>query len=298
MNIDTLRIFCLVVEEGSISQAIKPLYLSQPAATRKIHQLEDFYGAMLFDRESGKLTVSSIGKALYPIAKQIVTEFDRSKILIDQMTEKAQIQIKIGASLTIGEYLLPEVLGKFKKKHPDYQVTLTIGNTPTIINQLINDTIDLAIVEGLVEDHEQLIVKKLTNDSLHLVCSSNHPWSSRHEIEAEELGNERMIWREETSGTRAIIEAMLSHAGVLEDINYYMELGSTQAIKGAVEANLGVSILPDIATAREVQQKTLCRLNIKGLTLKRQFWLVQKKQRFEQVGVTNLIRLFNEIKSE
>lgn len=294
MNIENLRIFCLVVEEGSISQAVKQLYLSQPAATRKIHQLEDFYGALLFDRENGKLTVSSVGQVLYPMAKSIVAEFDRSKEVIHQITEQSHIHIKIGASLTIGEYLLPKILGRFKKKYPDYQVTLDIGNTPTMINSLLNDTIDLAIVEGMVDGNDQLIVKHFKDDSLNLVCSPQHPWNKRKEVLSSELVGERMIWREETSGTRTFLENVLDEAGVLPHLNNYMELGSTQAIKGAVEANLGISILPDITTAREVEQNILYRIKITDLTIKRKLWIVQKKHRFEQVGITQLIHLFNE----
>ncbi len=294
MDIENLRIFCLVVEEGSISQAIKKLYLSQPAATRKIHLLEDAYGAMLFNRENGKLMVSPVGEKLYPIAKSIVNEFDRSMDLIRQFTKQTHIHIKIGASLTIGEYLLPEWVGHYKKRYPDYQVTLEIGNTPTMIQLLLNDKIDLAIVEGIVEDQDPLIVKKFMNDSLHVICSPNHPWSERNEIHIEDLKKERMIWRENTSGTRAIIEKVLSEAGVLDEMDYYMELASTQAIKGAVEAGLGISILSDMATAREVEHGSLCRVNISGFTLKRELRIVQKKQRFEQLGLANFIHLFNE----
>lgn len=294
MNIESLRIFCLVVEEGSITQAVKHLYLSQPAATRKIHQLEDLYGAMLFDRENGKLIVSSVGKILYPMAKSIVSEYDHSLEVINHLTQQTQIHFKIGASLTIGEYLLPELLGQFKKKNPEFQVTLEISNTPTIIQQLLSDNIDLAFVEGIIEQNEQLSVKKLKDDTLHLICSPNHPWHGRDEITLEELPAERMIWREETSGTRAIIERFLGEAGVLQDMSYYMELGSTQAIKGAVEANLGVSILPEITTSREIEQQTLCKVPISGVNIKRELWIVQKKNRFALRGISNLISLFND----
>lgn len=292
MDIENLRIFCLVVEEGSISQAVKHLYLSQPSATRKIRQLEDFYGAMLFDRENGLLKVSSVGQVLYPIAKSIVTEFDRSKAVIHQLTEQTQVHLRIGASLTIGEYLLPEKLGRFKKEHPVYQITLEVGNTPTVLHHLKEDRLDLAIVEGLVEADDQLMVKHFADDTLHLICSPQHAWSNKGEICVEEITSERLIWREETSGTRAIIETFLDQVGVLNNLNYFMELGSTQAIKGAVEANLGVSILSDMATAREVRHQTLCRINIVGLDLKRKLWIVQKKQRFEQAGIASLLKHF------
>lgn len=294
MDIDNLRIFCLVVEEGSISQAAKHLYLSQPGATRKIHQLEDYYGVALFNREPGRFTLSSLGNVLYPMAKSMITEFDRSKAVMAQLAGEAHVQLKIGASLTIGEYLLPGLLGSFKKSYPDYQVNLEIGNTPTIISRLLNDSIDLALVEGIVDHHEHLVVKKLKEDYLQLVCSPLHPWSKQKVVQPEELVNERMIWREETSGTRAIIEQFLKEAGVLDGMTYYMELGSTQAIKGAVEANLGISILPEVAIRKEVHQGSLCKVSLANLILKRPFWIIQKKQRYEQTGIMQLISFINE----
>ena len=133
------------------------------------------------------------------------------------------------------------MLGRFKKQKPDIKVTLTIKNTPSILEDLTNDVIDLALVEGIVENND-LTVEKFADDELILVCAPDHKWEKT--IDLEELVNERMIWRESISGTRLIVENMLKEYGVLEKIDSYMEIGSTQAIKSAVEAGLGVSILP------------------------------------------------------
>lgn len=294
MDIESLEMFCLVVEEGSISQAAKKSYLSQPAATRRIHQLEDAYGTLLFERTDRKLIISKAGEVLYPIARAIVKDYQRSKEAIRQLTEDMPIHLKIGASLTIGEYLLPELLGRFKQQYTDIQITLEIGNTPNILENLLNDEIDLALVEGVV-DNKDLNIKKFADDELTLVCSANHRWKERDEIDIRELPQERMIWREEHSGTRAIVEAVLEEHGVLDQIESYMELGSTQAIKGAVEANLGISILSEMATARELKQNTLHKINISGVNLKRGLWMVQKSQRFHQAGVEKFIRFLDEL---
>lgn len=286
--------FCLVVEEGSISQAAKKRYLSQPAATRQIHQLEDAYGTLLFERIDGKLKISKAGEVVYPIAKAIVKDYQRSIDAVNELTKDHQAHLKIGASLTIGEYLLPELLGQFKKQHLDIQISLEIGNSPNVLDSLWNDTIDLALVEGAVED-KHLNIKKFADDELILVCSSDHRWNERDEINIQELSRERMIWREENSGTRAIIEGVLEQYNVLEHIESYMELGSTQAIKGAVKANLGISILPEIAVAQELKQNTLSKINMTDIDLRRELWLVQKPQRFHQAGVDKLIRFINEV---
>ncbi|MBT2615931.1 MULTISPECIES: LysR family transcriptional regulator [unclassified Bacillus (in: firmicutes)] len=288
MKLENLKMFCLVVDEGSISQAARLSFLSQPAVTRQIHQLENYYNTLLFDREEGRLRVTEAGKLLYPFAKAIVNDFNHSKEVIQQSTGKYNANLIVGASLTIGEYLLPSLLGRFKKQQPEIKVTLTIKNTPRVLEDLSNDVIDLALVEGLVENTD-FIVDKFAEDELILVCPSDHPWKDRKEIQLEELGNERMIWRESISGTRLIVENMLREHGVLDKIESYMEIGSTQAIKSAVEAGLGISILPRLTVARELEQGFLREVDIYRINMARNLWLVRKNKRFNKIGVSKFV---------
>ncbi|USK76950.1 LysR family transcriptional regulator [Peribacillus frigoritolerans] len=288
MKLENLKMFCLVVDEGSISQAARLSFLSQPAVTRQIHQLENYYNTLLFDREEGRLRVTEAGKLLYPFAKAIVNDFNHSKEVIQQSTGKYNANLIVGASLTIGEYLLPSLLGRFKKQQPEIKVTLTIKNTPRVLEDLSNDVIDLALVEGLVENTD-FIVDKFAEDELILVCPSDHPWKDRKEIQLEELGNERMIWRESISGTRLIVENMLREHGILEKIESYMEIGSTQAIKSAVEAGLGISILPRLTVARELEQGFLREVDIYRINMVRNLWLVRKNKRFNKIGVSKFV---------
>ena len=132
-------------------------------------------------------------------------------------------------------------------------------------------------------------VEKFADDELILVCPSNHPWKERKEIDLEELKSERMIWRESISGTRLIVENTLREYGVLEKIESYMEIGSTQAIKSAVEAGLGVSILPKLTVARELEQGYLRKVDISGINITRNLWLVQKNKRFNKLGVSDFV---------
>ncbi len=280
--------FCLVVDEGSISQAARLSYVSQPAVTRQIHQLENYYGTLLFNRSEGKLTVTETGRMLYPFAKEIVYEFNRSKEVIKQITGESNAILRVGASLTIGEYLLPSLLGSFKKQAPEIKVTLTIKNTPSVLEDLANDVIDLALVEGMVEN-TNLKVEKFAEDELVLIYPPDHPWRGRTEINIKELANERMIWRESISGTRLIVEKALRDYGVLDSIESYMEIGSTQAIKSAVEAGLGISILPRLTVSRELEQGFLKEIKMTGVEIKRNLWLVKKPQRFRRIGVASFV---------
>ena len=289
LNIENLKMFCLVVDEGSISQAARLSFVSQPAVTRQIHQLENFYGTLLFDRSEGKMHVTEIGRVLYPFAKAIINDFNHSIEVIQQLTDDYHANLRVGASLTIGEYLLPSLLGKFKKQKPEIKVTLTIKNTALVLEDLSKDVIDLALVEGAVENKD-FIVEKFAEDELILICSSDHPWKDRKEIHIEELANERMIWRESTSGTRHTVESKLREYGVLEKINGYMEIGSTQAIKSMIEAGLGITILPRLTVARELELGLLREVNISGVKITRNLWMVKKKQRFNKVEVDNFLQ--------
>ncbi|MEH6941833.1 LysR family transcriptional regulator [Bacillus sp. JJ722] len=293
MNIENLKMFCLVVDEGSISQAARLSFVSQPAVTRQIHQLENYYGTLLFERTDGKLKITETGRMLYPFAKAITHDFTRSKEVIQQATGEYNENLRIGASLTIGEYLLPSILGSFKKQVPNVKVMLTIKNTPSILEDLTNDVIDLAFVEGIVED-KQLIVEKFAEDELVLVYSNDHPWHDRQKIHIEELANERMIWRESISGMRLIVESTLKEHGVLDKIENYMEIGSIQAIKSAVEAGLGISILPRLTVARELEQGFLKEIKIEGIVMKRSLWLVKKPQRFKRTSINSFIDFINQ----
>lgn len=292
MNLDSLRMFCLVVDEGSISKAARLNFVSQPAVTRQIRQLEELYGAKLFERTAGKLTLSVAGEVLYPYAKEIVQYSKRSFEAIQEITANQEAVLNVGASSTIGEYLLPGLLGNFSKNYPELKFSLSIGNTPNILTKLENYEIDIAFVEGAVEN-EEFMTEKFTDDELILVISSYHRWNTKAQIHIDELPEEKMIWREADSGTRQIVENALRENGVLEKINSEMELGSYQSIKSAVEADLGVSILPKLTVAKELKYGILHELMVRDFHISRDLWMVQKSNRFKKTGLkyfTNFIR--------
>lgn len=288
MNLDSLKMFCLVVDEGSISKAARLNFVSQPAVTRQIRQLEELYGAKLFERAAGKLTLSEAGEVLYPYAREIVEYSKRSFEAIQEITANQESVLNVGASSTIGEYLLPGLLGNFSKNYPDLKFSLTIGNTPNILSKLENYDIDIAFVEGAVEN-EEFITEKFTDDELILVTSSNHRWKEKAQICIDELTEEKMIWREADSGTRQIVENALQEYGVLQKIKSAMELGSYQSIKSAVEADLGVSILPKLTVAKELKYGILHELKVSNFNISRHLWMVQKTHRFKKSGLKYFI---------
>ncbi|GHH97561.1 LysR family transcriptional regulator [Neobacillus kokaensis] len=289
MNVENLRMFCLVVEEGSISKAARLGYVSQPAVSKQIHQLENHYGTLLFERVDGRLSLTEAGEVLYPFAKEIIDRFENSFDAVQEISGKKEAVLRLGASLTIGEYLLPSLLGCFKKSFPDIKFSLLIGNTPNILTKLESNEIDIALVESQVEKNE-FLVENFSKDELILVASSNHRWRNRSQIEISELSNEKMIWRESNSGTRLIVEHAFREYGILDRIGNAIELGSLQSIKSAVEAELGVSILPKLTVEKELNFGTLIEVKIENFTLTRDYWMVQKPHRFKKSIVNDFIQ--------
>ncbi len=285
--------FCLVVEEGTISQAARLSFVTQPAVTRQIRQLEEIYKAQLFERNAGKLTLSKAGEILYPYAKEIVEYSKLSFEAIQELTGNEETVLHIGASSTIGEYLLPGLLGEFSRSYPNLKFSLSIGNTPTVLAKLENNEIDIAFVEGAVENTE-LIREKFADDELILITSPGHPWSNKNQISIQELTEEKMIWRETDSGTRLIVETALNEHGVLDKIKSAMELGSYQSIKSAVEADLGVSILPKLTVSKEIKNGTLHEVKITNFLISRDLWMVQKSHRFKKSGLKYFIQFIRQ----
>ncbi|MFD2044524.1 LysR family transcriptional regulator [Ornithinibacillus salinisoli] len=280
MRIGYLETFCQVVEEGNISKVAKNNFITQPAITKQIRQLETLYGTQLFERNNGNLVVTTTGKRLYEIAKQLVFDYNQSFAMIDQVKGIESSSLKIGASFTIAEYILPHVLGEFKKIHSNIDITLEVSSTPNILHRLRENKIGMALVEGEVYTDEDLIVNKFAEDELVLVCSPDHrTFALSQSVRVEDLSHEKFIWREENSGTRLLVEKMLGE-NWSDIINIYMELGSTQAIKGAVEINLGVAILSSLVIDTELKQNMLKKINIENVELKRDLWAVQRKERF------------------
>lgn len=293
MNLDSFKVFCLVLENGSISEAARKSFVSQPAVTRQIRALEEYYGVSFFERSGGKLNVTEAGKIFYPYAKAILEDNERAKEALSELIGNYQIQVSIGATLTIGEYLLPKLFANFKEYYPDLNLTLRIGNTQEILESLRDHSIDIALVEGNIDD-DALISEKFADDELILICSPCHPLAARGEITAEELCAERMIWREAGSGTRVIVENELEKLGVLDKLTTYMEIASTQAIKSAVEAGLGISFLSKMTLIRELEQGLIKEIKVHNLELKRTLWIALAPQRFRRQGVDKLIGFFRD----
>jgi LysR family transcriptional regulator, transcriptional activator of the cysJI operon len=277
MDDHKLKVFCTVAETKSFSKTSEIIHLTQPAVSLQIQALEEVYETKLFDRSSSTVTLTPSGEILYRYAKEILSLYANAEKDIGELIGLVKGSISIGASSTIGNYLLPGVITDFKRAHLKIKVHLLVGNTKRVVELLNSGNIDLGLVEGDVT-RQKMVVEKLIPDELLLVVPSYHPWAKKKDISIGELTKEPFIFREGGSGTRQMIEKFLAKHGITpQDMKISMVLGSTEAIKEAVENGLGVSILSRWAARKEIRYGSLHFLRIKEEKMLREFSLIINK---------------------
>ena len=276
-----LETFVAVAEIKSFTKASEILNITQPAVSQHIKFLEDYYG-VAFIKKSGKIIkLTEEGKILYKYAKEL------NKIYINleqEFRNKDSINkiYHVGASMTIGGYILPYILADYKNCYKNIDILLQVNNTEEIIQKLLNRKIDLALIEGNF-DKEKFKYTKYKTDELVLAVSYLHEFAKHKSINVEDILKGKLILREKGSGTREIFENKISELGYdLKDFKPYMELGSISAIKSLIEANLGYSILSKETVKKEVALGKIKIVPIKGLKIFRDFNFIYLKESNEE----------------
>jgi DNA-binding transcriptional LysR family regulator len=219
------------------------------------------------------VVLTEAGRLLSDYARQIFALSDEARRALEELRGLERGRLAVGASTTIGVYLLPAVMGRFHQRHPALELSLEIGNTDQVVGRLRAGALDLALVEGPVEA-DDLTVTPFLEDRLALIVAPDHPFAAAGCIEPSALANVPFLAREPGSGTRAVVEAALARQGVEPQVA--MALGHTEAIKQAVAANLGVSILSRLTVARELADGVLAEVVLEGLAITRHFRIVTR----------------------
>ncbi|MEK7271946.1 MAG: selenium metabolism-associated LysR family transcriptional regulator [Nitrospirota bacterium] len=277
MDDHKLKVFCTVAETKSFSKASEIIRLTQPAVSLQIQALEEIYGTKLFNRSGCIITLTPAGEVLYKYAKEINTLYTAAEKELGAFTGQVKGVVTIGASSTIGNYVLPAVIAEFRKKYPKVAVHLVTANTKTIVDYLNAGGIDIALVEGEVKK-QKLIVEKLIPDEMVLIMHPLHPWARKSNVSIFDVAKEPFIFREEGSGTRQMIEKYLIKHGISpQSIKIVFIMGSTESIKSAVEEGLGVSIVSKWAAKKEIRYGTLKTASLKEDRFMRDFSLLYRK---------------------
>jgi len=275
MSLQQLRLFKAVAEYKSFSRAANELYISQPAVSIHIRNLEKEYGVKLFEQLGKRIYVTEEGTILLSYVNKIFSLLDEVKVHFQEIQEPFKGNIVIGGSNVPGTYLLPKIMGKFKENFPEINLILKIASTRNIEDLLMNNKIDFGII-GHKPTNEDIKFEPLLEDCLAIIASPNHSLSNKA-IDLETLIKEPFVLRETGSSTREFIEKIMSDKNL--KLNIIMELGNTEAIKQVVNANLGISIISIYAVQNELQQGYLSEIFCHALELKRNFYLVYHKDK-------------------
>jgi DNA-binding transcriptional LysR family regulator len=283
-----LQVFHTVARLLSFTKAAESLHMTQPAVTFQVRQLEEYFNTRLFDRTHNRISLTEAGQRVYEFADRIFELYAQMEDAVRDMTGEIRGVLIIGASTTIAEYMLPSLLGDFKKKYPEVNVHLRVSNSDGIVSMVENNDIDLGVVESPVMN-KNLVVEECRKDRLVAIVAPQHPLAAKQQIKIPELLEYAYIAREEGSGTREVIQDYLSEQGMNPgDVHVSMELGSPEAIKGAVEAGMGVAIVSEVTIHKELQLGTLAALELDP-QIERPFSFVHQKQKFRQRAMDELL---------
>jgi DNA-binding transcriptional LysR family regulator len=283
-----LQVFHTVARLLSFTKAAEELHMTQPAVTFQVRQLEEQFNTRLFDRTHNRISLTDAGRRVYECAEKIFELYAEMDNSVRELTGDISGVLILGASTTIAEYMLPVLLGDFKKSHPDVTIRLKVANTDGIVSMVENNAIDLGVVEAPV-NNKNLVVEECRTDELVLIVPPGHELAKEESVPIQRLTDYPFICREEGSGTREVMIESMQAAGVSNgDLNLAMELGSLEAIKGAVEAGMGVSILSKATLSKELKLGSLVAVSLDP-PMMRPFSFVHQKQKFRVRAMEELL---------
>lgn len=295
MDLQQLKGFMAVAKHGSFSRASEELFRTQPAISKQIRALEESLETKLFHRLGRKIQLTDAGEVLYRHAHRIFQVLEEARGSISELKGLQQGHLRISAASTVGTYMLPRALGRFKRRYPGIDISLAITNKAQVLGQVLEHEADLGFVGPPVQP-EELQKEEYLLDELVLIVDPNHPLAHEEFVSTDQLKEEIFILREQGSGTREIMEEELGRKGII--LKKAMELGSTEAIKQAVAANLGVSIVSKYAITLEVVMGRLCAAHINDLNLRRQLYTVSNRERTLPAAAAAFLELLREARGE
>lgn len=276
-----LQVFYTVAKQLSFTKAADILYMTQPAVTFQIKQLEEHFNTRLFERSHGRISLTPVGEIVLSYAERILALSAELETRVGELTGQVTGPLMIGASTTIAEYQLPRILGEFKERFPEVQAQLTVANSETVAAKVAEHTLDVGLIEAPSHD-PNLTTLACCEDELVMICSPTHPLARQASVTAREIADQPYVSREHGSGTREVVDDFFKDHGVNpDDLRIQLELGSREAIKGAVEANLGVAIMSASTVTKEMQLGTLAAIPLNP-RLTRELSMVYAPQKFRR----------------
>lgn len=292
MTLDQLRIFLAVVQHLHFTHAAEALYITQPAVSAAIQSLEEEYGVKLFHRIGRRIEIADAGKLLQLEAQKILDSVTMTERGLRELNNLQRGELKLGTSLTIGNYWLPDKISSFKRQYPGIFVNCTLSNAEEICEGTATGIFDLGLVTGEVKPSLKNCLEQevVGSDRLQIVVGKSHPWFDRTEIPASELPTIDWVMRESGSGAQQMFEQSLQKWGIdPSELNVILVLNSSEMVKAVVESGVGAAAIPELMVTKEIQLGTLRSIQVIDSTegsnvtfeIVQPVWKLKHRQRFQ-----------------
>lgn len=294
LNFHQLHIFYTVAEKGSFSAAAQSLHMTQPAVTMQVQSLEDYFGTKLLQRSTKRIELTEAGRALMPYAGQSIELIRETDAAMSKFTRQLKGRLQLGASLTIGEYILPRLLGPFGQEYAHINISMKVMNTAQIMEEILNHQLNFGLIEAPV-NHPDMHMEAVMSDELHLIVPAGHPLVGMEKVRLEDVVAYPFVLREQGSGTRLVMEDELRSKDIDPlNLKIVMELGSTGAVKSAVEAGLGVSFVSASSVKHEVALGLIHVVPLEDVRFKRQFYSIYLKSALLPISAVTFLTFLRE----
>jgi LysR family transcriptional regulator, transcriptional activator of the cysJI operon len=279
-----LKVFHTVAKRLNFTKAAAELFITQPAVTKHVHELENHFSLKLFERNGTKIKLTAAGETLLQYTDQLFAVYRSLEFDMSDLAKKHTGQLRLGASMTVAPYVLPPILAAFHKKYKDVRVTLINGNTAQMEQALLDKEIELGIVEGRSKN-SSIRYSEFKKDEIVLIAHADHPLAKKGNIRPEELKQVPLLLREPGSGSLEVIAHALRSLGIrLSQLNVEMQLGSAESIKSYLLHSPCLAFLSIHAVTRELQDKEFALIPVKGLQIERPFFFIQPQGQGEALA--------------
>ncbi len=276
INLHQLATFQVVAKHCSYVRAAEELHFSQPAVSAQIHQLEESLGVKLFDKIGRKTHLTQAGEELYLYSQKIFSLIDETLETMSSLASPHSGRLSVGADTTVGTYVIPNLLGKFRHTYPRVEITLEVVNPTPLLEELRSNRIDMAIMSRIPDD-APVFAAPFAHNELVLISPPTHRLAGIANIPFAELAREHFLMREMGSGTRSALEGAFREAGFPLQVS--MQVGNNSAIKQSVAAGLGIALISRVAIDMELETHRLVILDVEGFPLMRKWLLVHLKDK-------------------
>lgn len=273
LEVYSLNVFLVASETENFSDAARQLNLTQPAVSMQIRTLEKRLGVSLFHRAGRSLSLTEEGKALIPMARDMVNRSVRIEEEIESLKGECIGHLKFGCSTTTGKYILPHLAARFRRRYPKVQITIYNHSRDTVLAEMCEGIVHLGVM-SFAPTSKEMEYRPFFTDYVVLIVSADHPWAKRDRIAIEELIDTNFIMRDDQSGTRQEVQMFLQEKGFsIDDLRVVMEIGNAEAISMAVEEGIGAAFVSRAVARRGIGLGKIKEVRVDGLSLKREVYI-------------------------